>query len=99
LISTYPIVMLFPSYTHLVVVCIVLGFCIQHVKADVICGGLGSYNISVTTFYMGNFFFKAPSTFALCGDFCKNDDRCRSFRYSWYADPDSQYCEFFDLYA
>lgn len=45
---------------------------------------------------MGNFFFKAPSVFALCADFCKRDyPRCKSFRYSYYSDADSQYCEFF----
>jgi hypothetical protein len=48
---------------------------------------------------MGNFFYKASSTFALCADFCKNDQRCRSFRYSYFADADGQYCEFFELYG
>ncbi|KAF2439114.1 hypothetical protein P171DRAFT_490550 [Karstenula rhodostoma CBS 690.94] len=49
---------------------------------------------------MGNFFYKAPSTFALCADFCKNDfPQCKSFRYSYYSDADSQYCEFFPAYA
>ncbi|KAJ4355388.1 uncharacterized protein N0V89_003404 [Didymosphaeria variabile] len=48
---------------------------------------------------MGNFFFKAPSTFALCADFCKNDyPTCKSFRYSYYSDTNSQYCEFFPDY-
>lgn len=60
------------------------------------CGDVGTHNYTGTTFYMGNFFFKAPSTFALCADFCKQDNpRCKSFRYSYYSDADSQYCEFF----
>ncbi|KAJ4290385.1 hypothetical protein N0V90_010601 [Kalmusia sp. IMI 367209] len=46
---------------------------------------------------MGNFFYKAPTTLALCGDFCKKDyPRCRSFRYTDDAEAYSQYCEFFE---
>ena len=81
------------------IIWILSAFCIRHAEAAVICGNLGSIDSSVTTFYMGNFFFKAPSTFAFCGDFCKVDSRCRSFRYSYFADADAQYCEFFSLYS
>lgn len=69
----------------------------DYALAAQICGSIGTHNYSTIAFYMGNFFFKAPATFALCSDFCKNDSpRCKSFRYSYYADADSQYCEFFD---
>lgn len=65
-------------------------------EAGQICGDIGTHNYTGTTYYMGNFFFKAPSTFALCADFCKNDyPRCKSFRYSYYSDADAQYCEYF----
>lgn len=67
-------------------------------EADQVCGGIGTNNATGVTFYMGNFFFKAPSTFALCANFCQNDDRCKSFRYSYYSDADAQYCEFFPNY-
>ncbi|KAF2646032.1 hypothetical protein P280DRAFT_512238 [Massarina eburnea CBS 473.64] len=66
------------------------------VLAGQLCGNVGTHNYTTTTFYMGNFFYKAPSTFALCADFCKSDyPRCKSLRYSYYEDADAQYCEFF----
>ena len=62
-----------------------------------ICGKRGSYDTSGSiSFYMGNFFYKSPSAFSLCADFCKSDSsKCKSFRYSFYRDEESQYCEFF----
>lgn len=74
----------------------IVGLLVRRSEADQICGEIGTNAYNGTTYYMGNFFFKAPSTFALCSDFCKNDyPRCKSFRYSYYSDADSQYCEFF----
>ncbi|KAK7177831.1 hypothetical protein PSPO01_16120 [Paraphaeosphaeria sporulosa] len=73
-----------------------LGLLVRRSGANHICGGIGTHNYTGTTFYMGNFFFKAPSTFALCADFCKNDSpRCKSFRYSYDSAASAQYCEFF----
>ncbi|KAF1948681.1 hypothetical protein CC80DRAFT_556110 [Byssothecium circinans] len=76
---------------------LLLFLCITQVlSAGQLCGNVGTHDAAKTTFYMGNFFFKAPSTFALCADFCKNDyPACKSFRYSYYVDADAQYCEFF----
>lgn len=69
---------------------------VQQAISARICGSIGKHDYSGTTFYMGNFFFKAPSTFALCAGFCQNDyPRCKSFRYSYFSDADAQYCEFF----
>ncbi|KAF9736498.1 hypothetical protein PMIN01_04277 [Paraphaeosphaeria minitans] len=75
---------------------ITLGALVGQVEAAQICGDVGTHSAKGTTFYMGNFFFKAPSTFPLCADFCKKDyPRCKSFRYSYYSDAGAQYCEFF----
>jgi hypothetical protein len=75
---------------------VTIGFLVKWVEAAQICGDVGTYDYAGTTYYMGNFFFKAPSTFSLCADFCKKDyPRCKSFRYSYYSDADAQYCEFF----
>ncbi|KAK7192303.1 hypothetical protein PSPO01_01875 [Paraphaeosphaeria sporulosa] len=75
---------------------VTLGPLVGLVEAGQICGDIGTHNAAGTTYYMGNFFFRAPPTFALCADFCKKDfPRCKSFRYSYYSDADAQYCEFF----
>jgi hypothetical protein len=88
-----------PQCFYLGVISILSAFWIQHAGAEAICGKQGAFNLNATTFYMGNFFFKAGSTFGLCGDFCKTDPKCKSFRYSYYSDASAQYCEFFNLYA
>ncbi|KAF2873628.1 hypothetical protein BDV95DRAFT_592965 [Massariosphaeria phaeospora] len=89
----------FPSISHLIVkLCALIALPTAH--SAQICGGIGTHDYASISFYMGNFFYGAPSTFALCADFCKYDyPRCRSFRY-WY-DPyaNSQYCEFFENWA
>jgi hypothetical protein len=65
--------------------------------AVIICGEIGIHNDSRISYYMGNFFYKGPATFALCALYCKKDTgRCKSFRYSYYSDAAAQYCEFFD---
>ncbi|KZM18925.1 hypothetical protein ST47_g9949 [Ascochyta rabiei] len=63
-------------------------------SAASICGTVGYHNETTLSFYMGNFFYSAPSTFTLCAAFCKTDTRCESFRYS--SDSTNQFCEFFD---
>jgi hypothetical protein len=48
---------------------------------------------------MGSFFYNsASSIFAVCASWCKADTTgtCKSFRYSYWDDAASQYCEFFD---
>ncbi|KAH9877977.1 hypothetical protein J1614_003194 [Plenodomus biglobosus] len=70
---------------------------ITTVSTAAICGLVGIHNPDALDLYMGNFFYNGPSNFALCAAWCKNDPtRCRSFRYSYYGDSNSQYCEFFD---
>ncbi|KAF2025197.1 hypothetical protein EK21DRAFT_24078, partial [Setomelanomma holmii] len=62
-----------------------------------ICGKVGIHNDIKISYYMGNFFYKGPTTFALCAAYCKQDAaKCKSFRYSYWSDGPSQYCEFFD---
>lgn len=62
---------------------------------SLLCGTLGYHNENVS-YYMGNFFYNALSSFTLCAAFCVQDDRCQGFRYSYWDDADTQYCEFFD---
>ncbi|KAF2261296.1 hypothetical protein CC78DRAFT_608422 [Lojkania enalia] len=72
---------------------------LSNIAKAAVCGDRGSHDFSKQSFYMGNFFFGAPSTFSLCADFCKKDaPRCKSFRYSYYSDANSQYCEYFENY-
>jgi hypothetical protein len=62
-----------------------------------ICGQIGIHDQNKISYYMGNIFYKAQSNFALCASWCKKDaTKCKSFRYSYFADADAQYCEFFD---
>jgi hypothetical protein len=61
-----------------------------------VCGVQGIHNANID-YYMGNFFYKGPGTWALCASYCKLDAaRCKSFRYSYFSDAAAQYCEFFD---
>ena len=84
------------QHSFVLILLTVLGLFVPRNDAGQICGDIGTHNYTGITYYMGNFFFKAPSTFALCADFCKNDyPRCKSFRYSYYSDADAQYCEYF----
>ena len=76
-----------------------LGLLVRWSEAQSDCGVVGSFNQSITNFYMGNFFYNAASTFALCADVCQNDSNCLSFRYSYYSDANAQYCEFFPQYV
>ncbi|KAI8931902.1 hypothetical protein NX059_010806 [Plenodomus lindquistii] len=67
------------------------------VYAATICGFVGTHDTNALTQYMGNFFYNGPSSFALCAAWCKNDAaNCQAFRYSYYSDSNSQYCEFFN---
>ncbi|CBX96695.1 hypothetical protein IAQ61_005443 [Plenodomus lingam] len=68
------------------------------ISAATVCGLVGTSNPDTLNQYMGNFFYNGPSNFALCAAWCKNDaTRCRSFRWSYYGDANSQYCEFFEV--
>ncbi|KAF1837810.1 hypothetical protein BDW02DRAFT_595292 [Decorospora gaudefroyi] len=70
---------------------------VSFVSGAQVCGLIGLHNETTLSFYMGNFFFKGPTTFALCASYCKKDaPRCKSFRYSYWGDANAQYCEFFD---
>jgi hypothetical protein len=65
--------------------------------AVTICGTKGAHDESKISFYMLNAFYKGPTTFALCALYCKKDSgKCKSFRYSYWSDAATQYCEFFD---
>jgi hypothetical protein len=64
--------------------------------ADDICGAVGYHDPDKISYYMGNFFYKGPTTFALCASYCMKDDPCKAFRYSYFSDAAAQYCEFFD---
>jgi hypothetical protein len=79
---------------------ITTGLLVKWAEASQVCGDVGTFDYAGnTTYYMGNFFFKAPSTFAFCADFCKKDfPQCKSFRYSYDMEADAQYCEFFPAY-
>lgn len=71
--------------------------CVGVANAANICGKVGSHDSTKISYYMGNFFYKGPTTFALCASYCKQDGaKCKSFRYSYWADAAAQYCEFFD---
>ncbi|KAH7083587.1 hypothetical protein FB567DRAFT_87909 [Paraphoma chrysanthemicola] len=71
--------------------------CVVGAEAANICGKIGLHDSNKLSFYMGNFFYKGPTTFALCASYCKQDAaKCKSFRYSYWADAVSQYCEFFE---
>ncbi|KAJ4362515.1 hypothetical protein N0V83_010609 [Neocucurbitaria cava] len=62
-----------------------------------ICGTVGIHNDSAISYYMGNFFYKGPTSWALCAAYCKTDpNNCLAFRYSYYSDAAAQYCEFFN---
>lgn len=63
---------------------------------SLICGTLGYHDESAITYYMGNFFYSGLTAFALCAEYCQEDTRCEAFRYSYWSDADTQYCEFFD---
>ncbi|RMZ71075.1 hypothetical protein GMOD_00005575 [Pyrenophora seminiperda CCB06] len=66
------------------------------ISAESLCGQRGISNDTLLPVYMGNFFYRGPTTFALCASYCKSAaPTCRSFRYSYWADADAQYCEFF----
>jgi len=74
-----------------------LAFATSALAANNICGTVGIHDPDKISYYMGNFFYKGPTTFALCASYCKKDvPRCKSFRYSYYSDAAAQYCEFFD---
>jgi hypothetical protein len=45
---------------------------------------------------MSTAFYDGLTSFLLCSAYCQKDARCESFRYSYWSDADSQYCEFFD---
>jgi hypothetical protein len=67
--------------------------------ASNICGTVGIHDDNKISYYMGNFFYKGPSvaTVTLCASWCKKDvPKCKAFRWSYYGDSASQYCEFFD---
>lgn len=71
--------------------------CVVGIEAANLCGKIGLHDSNKLSFYMGNFFYKGPTTFALCASYCKQDaTKCKSFRYSYWADAASQYCEFFE---
>jgi hypothetical protein len=62
-----------------------------------VCGTLGVHDPDKISYYMGNSFYKGPTSFALYASHCKKDaPRCRSFRWSYPSDAAAQYCEFFD---
>jgi hypothetical protein len=72
-----------------------LAYLAPFAAADV-CGLVGT-NSDKISYYMGNFFYKGPTTFALCAAYCKLDaPKCKSFRYSFWSDSNAQYCEYFD---
>lgn len=72
-----------------------LAYLVPFAAADV-CGLVGT-NSDKISYYMGNFFYKGPTTFALCAAYCKLDaPKCKSFRYSFWSDSNAQYCEYFD---
>jgi hypothetical protein len=78
-----------------------LAYCLLALSSSVlaanICGTIGIHNGTKISYYMGNFFYKGPTSFALCALYCKKDTgRCKSFRYAYYSDAAGQYCEFFD---
>ena len=60
------------------------------------CGTLGNHNELSYPNYMGNYFYHGLTSFALCTIYCQRDARCEAFRYSYWSDADSQYCEFFN---
>ncbi|KAF2732910.1 hypothetical protein EJ04DRAFT_577988 [Polyplosphaeria fusca] len=64
------------------------------------CCKKGFHNFDKKQPYMGNFFYNSPSIFGLCASFCRADanSRCKSFRFSFWDDAGTQYCEFFDQY-
>ncbi len=65
-------------------------------SAQLICGTLGYHDVTNLYFYMSNGFYNGLSTFALCASYCQKDSLCKAFRYSYWSDAGSQYCEFFD---
>ncbi|KAF3032705.1 hypothetical protein E8E12_001321 [Didymella heteroderae] len=46
---------------------------------------------------MSNAFYGGLTSFTLCSSYCLKDSRCEAFRYSYWSDAGSQYCEFFDV--
>jgi hypothetical protein len=67
-------------------------------SAVTVCGLVGIHNETLMTNYMGNFFYRGPDIFGLCASYCKSDPtRCKAFWYSYWADADAQYCEFYDF--
>jgi len=63
---------------------------------SLICGTLGYHDDSIS-YYGGNFFYGAQSSFTICAAYCKQDQSCKGFRYSYWSDSGSQYCEFFNV--
>lgn len=86
----------FKMAVYIQIVCFLLNVLslVCSASAASICGTLGYHNETTLSFYMGNFFYSAPSIFTLCAALCKKDMRCRSFRYS--GDANNQYCEYFN---
>ncbi|KAH8725877.1 hypothetical protein GQ44DRAFT_577130, partial [Phaeosphaeriaceae sp. PMI808] len=69
---------------------------VTYAFAALICGQRGDHDPNKLTYYMGNFFYRAQSTFTLCASSCKKElGKCKSFRYSYWLDANAQYCEFF----
>lgn len=83
-------------FTSIIQVITFLSF-LHYASAANICAAVGLHNETKISYYMGNFFFKGPTTFALCAAYCKSDPaKCKAFRYSFWSDANAQYCEFFD---
>lgn len=66
-------------------------------QSSLVCGTIGYHDEVNVSNYMGNFFYRGLTSFTLCAAYCKKDPRCEYFRYSYYSDADSQYCEFFNI--
>lgn len=65
-----------------------------------ICGQVGKHDQNKISHYMGNFFWKGPTTFALCALYYKKDaPKCKSFQYSYFSDATGQYCEFSKMHC
>jgi N-acetylneuraminic acid mutarotase len=64
---------------------------------SLICGTLGYHDNNNISYYGGNFFYGTQSSFTICAAYCKQDQSCKGFRYSYWSDSGSQYCEFFNV--
>jgi hypothetical protein len=64
---------------------------------SLICGTTGDHDEVDTSWYMSNAFYGGLTSFKLCSSYCLQDSRCLAFRYSYWSDANSQYCEFFDV--